>query len=175
MRSAAARAADRLEVPLEVVTDLCEGQIDSWVRAFRTVQAAEAWTTHGRWLSVHLDTLDPEIAQRFSDGRAVTSTQRADAERVLLGARTLLWNRLRSGTALAQPAASTVAPAPDMTTTDKATMRAGTLRLTSLSSVSGLPVLTVPAGLVDGLPVGLCLVGSRGSDLGLTALAGRTV
>lgn len=173
VRRVAWRTAQRLEVPVETVPELCGGQMDRWVAAFRTVQAAEAWTTHGSWLSTHLDSLDPEIAQRFFDGRAVTASQRADAERVLMGARQHLWDRLPAGTVMAQPAASTVAPPPDMTAEAKARMRAGTLRLTSLASVSGLPALAVPAGSVEDRPVGLCLVGSRGSDTELTALARR--
>lgn len=175
VRLAAARAADCLGVPLDTTSELCHGDMDQWVAAFRTVQAAEAWTVHGSWLGTHLDKLEREIAQRFSDGRAVTASQRVGAERVLLAARQLLWDRLPAGTVLAQPAASTVAPPPDMTPEDKTRMRAGTLRLTSLASVSGLPALTVPGGTVEGRPVGLCLVGSRASDAGLAALARRIV
>lgn len=173
VRLAAHRAGERLSVPVETISEICDADMDRWVAAFRTVQAAEAWLMHGSWLRTHLESLDPEIALRFSDGRAVTASQRADAERVLLAGRQLLWDRLPAGTVLAQPAASTVAPPPDISAPDKARMRAGTLRLTSLASISGLPALTVPAGRVDGRPVGLCLVGSRGSDAGLVALAER--
>lgn len=175
VRRSATRLSQRLGLKSETLADMCQGHLDDWVEAFRTVQAAEAWVTHATWLHDHIDTLDPEIAQRFSDGRAVTTSRRSAAEKVLLEARAHLWEAIPPGTVLAQPATSTTAPAPDMTATDKTAMRAGTLRLTSLASVAGLPSLTVPAGLVGGLPVGLCLVGSRGSDQALTSMARQFV
>lgn len=165
----------RLGVHLEEVPDLCEGQLDRWLDAFRLVQAVEAWRTHGSWLSRHPGALEPEIAARFAQGAAVTAQKRAEAERVLIEATGLLRDRLSPGTALVQPATSTPAPPAALSDADKARMRAGTLRLTCLASIAGLPALALPGPSVDSLPVGLCLVGSRGSDADLAALASRVV
>lgn len=43
--------------------------------------------------------------------------------------------------------------------------------LTSFASIAGCPALTLPMGCIDGLPVGLQLVGRPGSDLRLLDLA----
>ncbi|MFC0115555.1 AMP-binding protein [Kibdelosporangium aridum] len=43
-------------------------------------------------------------------------------------------------------------------------------RFTALASITGLPALSVPAGLADGLPVGAQLVGARGSEATLCQL-----
>jgi len=117
--------------------------------------------------------LEPEIAQRFAAGRAVTPEQLHAAEQVLADARILLEELLSPGTVLLQPAASTVAPPLHMSTPDKASLRAGTLRLTCAASIAGLPAVAVPAGRVEGLPVGLCLVGRRGTERSLVALVGQ--
>jgi len=45
--------------------------------------------------------------------------------------------------------------------------------LTAVFSVSGHPALSFPAGRIEGLPVGLQLVGRRGSDFELVQVAGR--
>lgn len=172
-RRAAEQVADQLGLPLERPTAVCDGHIEEWVRAFQAVQAAEAWGVHGRWLRDRLDVLAPDIAGRFAVGRDLSALKRAEAEQVILAARIALRRVVSPGTVLLQPAASTVAPRQNMADEEKAVMRAGTLRLTLIASVSGLPALTVPAGSVDGLPVGLCLVGTRGSDLATASLASR--
>jgi amidase len=171
LREPAGRIASRLGLPLKVVPTLCEQQLDNWAAAFGTVQAAQAWKAHGPWLADHPDALEPEIAQRFANGRAVTPHQLETAQETLVNARNLLAEHLRPGTILVQPAASTPAPPPQMSDEDKAAMRAGTLRLTCVASIAGLPAVALPAALVENLPVGLCLVGRRGTDRTLVALA----
>lgn len=171
LREPAERIASRLGLPLKVVPTLCDQQLDSWTTAFGTMQAAQAWKAHGPWLADHPDALEPEIAQRFANGRVVTPQQFDAAQQTLLTARNLLAGHLRPGTVLVQPAASTPAPPPQMTDHDKAAMRAGTLRLTCVASIAGLPAAVMPAALVENLPVGLCLVGRRDTDRTLVALA----
>jgi amidase len=74
---------------------------------------------------------------------------------------------------LVQPAAS--GPAPPLVA-DQATkddLRARTLALTAPAGLAGAPVLSLPVAAVDGLPIGLALVGRPGDDEVLVALAER--
>ena len=167
----AGRLAEGTGLPVVEVSALGPDRVDEWVDAFATVQAAQAWAVHGAWIQRHPGALSPEIAQRFDRGRTVTAERLRESERVLARARAQLAALLDAGTVLLQPAASTPAPDPRMSAEAVAAMRAGTLRLTCAASIAGLPAATVPAGRVDGMPVGLCLVGARGSDRGLSALA----
>ena len=43
--------------------------------------------------------------------------------------------------------------------------------VTSPAAIAGLPIVTIPMGLVAGLPVGLSLVGAKNSEAMLIALA----
>lgn len=51
--------------------------------------------------------------------------------------------------------------------------RHGAMRLLCLAGLVGLPQVTFPAGTVDGAPFGLSLIGPRGSDISLIALANK--
>jgi aspartyl-tRNA(Asn)/glutamyl-tRNA(Gln) amidotransferase subunit A len=62
---------------------------------------------------------------------------------------------------LAAPAMPTTAPRLDAI---PATYRLGIMPYNSPAALHGLPVTTVPCGVVDGLPVGLALTGRRGAD-----------
>ncbi|WP_245875502.1 amidase family protein, partial [Puniceibacterium antarcticum] len=46
-------------------------------------------------------------------------------------------------------------------------------RLLCAAGLAGVPQVTFPAGRVDGAPFGLSLIGPRGSDVSLIALATR--
>jgi amidase len=43
----------------------------------------------------------------------------------------------------------------------------------ALANVAGLPALAIPAGMADGFPRGVQLIGPAASDRALLALAGR--
>jgi amidase len=43
--------------------------------------------------------------------------------------------------------------------------------VTSPAAIAGLPIVTIPMGLVAGLPIGLSLVGAKNSEAMLIALA----
>lgn len=167
--ASARRIVELLNLELEVVPKFCAGQLDTWLKAFGTVQPAEAWQSFGSWVGANSQAIEPEIAERFEVGRSVTAIERAEAERMLLHARSFLWDRIPAGTGMIQPAASTPPPPLRTTAEEKAALRAGTRRLMAVGSISGLPVLTIPTGG----PIGLCIVGPRGSDTVLTALAGK--
>lgn len=174
LRRAAHDLTAQLGFPVHTISALCDDRLDAWTAAFGRVQAAEAWAARGQWLEQHPHALEPEIAKRFAVGREVTPEQLDAAQQVLADARGLILDRLRPGTVLMQPAASTIAPPAQMSDQYKATMRAGTLRLTCLASIAGLPAVAMPAARVQSQPIGLCLVGAQGSDRALVALVSGT-
>jgi amidase len=74
---------------------------------------------------------------------------------------------------LVQPAASGPAPPLISAEASKADLRARTLALTAPAGLAGSPVLSLPLAAVDGLPVGLALVGQPGDDEALVILAAQ--
>lgn len=170
--TAACRAlAGRTGLTLETVPALCDGRLDEWFGAFRTVQSAQAWDSQGDWVSAHPGALGPGVSSRFAFGASVTPEQRAAAEVVIADARATLYERLDPGTVLLLPASSTPAPPVDMSLQTKEEVRAASLRLTCLASLAGLPAVVLPLLSVRGLPAGLCVAGAPGTDRSLLRFA----
>jgi amidase len=134
--------------------------------AYATLQAWEAWQQHGTWIEEHRPEFGPGVGVRFANAATIGNTDIAAAQRVRSGMMSLVQDRLPEGTALAIPAA----PGPAFTIGD-APNREAIVRLTCIAGLAGAPGLAVPAGTVEGLPVGLQLVAAPGSDEALLALA----
>ncbi|WP_051193289.1 AtzH-like domain-containing protein [Nocardia jiangxiensis] len=147
------------------------GGLDAVFTAFRTVQTAQAWDTHGELLTAHPDALSPEIAARFHAGRDIDSATRQSAQRLLDAMRAELLRSLPPGTVLALPSTSSAAPRRDTDPALLESVRQKTLRLTCLASLAGLPALSIPAVRADTRPIGLCLVAAPGQDHSLLAFA----
>ena len=49
------------------------------------------------------------------------------------------------------------------------------MRLLCIAGLSGLPQISLPMATIEGLPLGLSLIGARGSDRALIALARRVL
>jgi amidase len=136
---------------------------------FRVTQAAEAWRSDGAWVAAHPDAVGPGTRDRFAFAASVTTAQEAEGRAALAAHRerldTVLGDRV-----LLVPAASSAAPAVDAPAEILDAVRGATLRLTAVAGITGRPGLSVPALRVPE-PVGLGLVGPRGSDLALLDLA----
>lgn len=144
--------------------------VDSGLReAFRVVQSAEAWAAHGDWVTAHPGVIGPGIRDRFAFGATVSVDQAADARGILADARAVIRDRIPAGTAIVMPAASGPAPLIALAGVEKTAMRAATLALTTVAAAAGLPVAVAPAKAVDGLPVGIALMGAPQADRALTA------
>ncbi|HXQ40379.1 MAG TPA: amidase family protein, partial [Candidatus Udaeobacter sp.] len=111
------------------------------------------------------------IAARFEWARGVTQQPPAgEAERRLAFA-------ARLGTVLAEagllmlPSAPDIAPLRGLAGPSSQSFRDRTLSLTCIAGLARLPQLNLPAGRVQGCPVGLSLIGPWGSDRALLDLA----
>jgi Asp-tRNA(Asn)/Glu-tRNA(Gln) amidotransferase A subunit family amidase len=159
--AAAGLTDDLVEVTLPDIDDLHE--------IFRTVQSAEAWATHGEWITEHPDALGEEIAARFAFGATIDPETESFARQALELARERIVS-IVGDRVLLLPSASSTAPS---TTADAEVIelvRQATLRLTCVAGIAGRPALSVPALTVEGAPVGLCLVGPPNTDVALIAL-----
>ena len=161
----------RFEAALGPATPLIlapEGLV-AWREAFRLHQGHEVWEVHGAWVSETDPDFGPGIRDRFEMARGISETEfegaRADRNRI----RARLGAVLPTGTVMIVPTAPGPAP---LKSEDQATLddyRARALELLCPAGHAGLPQISVPAGVVDGGPVGLSLVSAAGTDADLLA------
>ncbi|OII23969.1 hypothetical protein BIV04_05535 [Frigoribacterium sp. MCBA15_019] len=166
-----ATAAGRIERPEPVVL----GDVAQLFELFRVLQAFEAWQSDGDWITAHPGELAADVAARFAFG-ATISPRQAEEARVALGHERHRLESLLDGRVLLLPSASSAAPSLGATPAEVDAVRSATLGLTCVAGVLGAPavsapVLEVPLASGRRAPVGLCLVGPRGSDLSLLDLA----
>src|SRR5690606_32363570 len=122
------------------------------------------------WLREARPRLGPGIAERVAALPGITPDQVASAGVRRRAVRDHLLASCR-GRLLVVPTTPTPAPRRRAGGDELAAARSRVMRCTSLASLAGLPQVSIPAGAVDGAPVGLSLVGPPGSDLALLDLA----
>jgi len=174
--------ADLLLTLLEFMSDdlpvMMHGRIapdgfDPWREAFRIVQAYETWQSFGEFITTQKPKIGPGVRERMEFAAIVTKTQ-ADAQREIIAkARGHIRQTALPGTVLALPTAPTIAPKIEISGAELEDFRTRVMRLTCTSGISGLPQMNIPAGTINGCPIGLSFIGWEGGDEVLLALAGE--
>jgi len=138
--------------------------------AFRVTQQAEAWRANGAWVAAHPGALAPDVAARFAAASGVTAQREVEA----IAARDRLaaqLDRVLGDAVLLIPAAASAAPLLTASEEELEAARAATLGLTTIAGLTGRPAVAMPLMRVAGGPVGISLVGPRGSDLAIIRMA----
>lgn len=170
---AVADMCDLLGVRTDVVA-LGDSSLADWAEAVRIVQAREAWGAHGAWIRAARPRFGPGVVDRFAAAEKVTAAEHASAASARTMAAQRVLDLVGDDSIVVLPTSPSVAPPRDAPEPRLADWRRALMALTSMANVSGCPQVTVPVARVDGAPVGLSLLGPRGSDGALIALARRS-
>jgi aspartyl-tRNA(Asn)/glutamyl-tRNA(Gln) amidotransferase subunit A len=133
------------------------------------VMLPEAAAAHLGWLRTRLADYGPDVRARALAGLLLPSTAYVTGLRARRWVRSLWERELAGFDLLVAPAMPVVAPRLDAVPAD---YRLVIMPYNSPAALLGLPVTVVPCGFVDGLPVGLALMGRFGED-DLTLRAGE--
>jgi aspartyl-tRNA(Asn)/glutamyl-tRNA(Gln) amidotransferase subunit A len=138
------------------------------------VMGAEAAAWHGRWLDERSAEYGVDVLERLRQGARTVAVDYLDGQRV----RTVLQREFEAAFAsvdvVVGPTVPIVAPRRGETQTpgpSGVAPRAVINRLTVLANMTGFPALSVPCGLVDGLPVGLQAMGPAQGEVTIGAVA----
>jgi Asp-tRNA(Asn)/Glu-tRNA(Gln) amidotransferase A subunit family amidase len=112
----------------------------------------------------HGELYQPQTAAMIRDGQSITAAEYAAALAQQADLRHELGQAMPGIDAWVTPAATGPAPAGLSSTGDPV--------MSVPWSLAGFPAVSIPSGLVDGLPVGLQCVGPFGADERLLAAAG---
>ena len=143
----------------------------AWARAQRTLQPYEAWLTFAEWIDRTNPRLQFSVARNLVFGGLIPAAERAWASLVRQEARGRMRQLLPAGTILCLPTTPFPAPLCGRPLSALEPLRDRILALCAHGGLTGVPQISLPGAMVDGLPVGLSIVGARGSDATLVAVA----
>ncbi|MCY4530413.1 MAG: amidase family protein [Chloroflexi bacterium] len=146
-------------------------EIDEWLTHQRNLQMRMAWDTQRDWIEQTNPRVAFEVAIRYLNGMSVTDDQLAASNAVRQVVKSRMNDLLADGAILCMPTSPTPAPPPDMPVPERVELGVRIARLTCIGGMTGCPQINLPLAEVDGLPVGLSLMGARGSDETLMRLA----
>jgi amidase len=146
--------------------------LGDWFEVFRTLQAAEIWAALGAWVTEAKPQLGPGVKERFAYAATIARDQ-VEAARARRRAITAhVESILGDDGVICLPTSPRAAPLRG-TPADQVEVeyRNQAMRLLCIAGLAGLPQISLPMAKIDGLPLGLSLIGARNSDRGLIALA----
>ena len=175
-RAALAAATQNIRAFFDSVATvrLSPTSLTEWSNQQQILQSREAWESVREWIDQVNPAFSFEVSDRYVMARSVTDAQVASAQagREAIVARV---NEVFQGGQKVVCLPTTVGPAPlkGQAVSERHELRLRNSALTSIAGNTGRPQLTLPLVEVGGLPVGLSLLGDRGSDEALMAVAAR--
>jgi Asp-tRNA(Asn)/Glu-tRNA(Gln) amidotransferase A subunit family amidase len=152
-----------------------EAPVDNWRPPFTTLVLAQEWRQRGTLLRLHRELLTDHTVRTLEAGSKVTSRSIKEARAAAQSYSVNLDTFLMEYDALILPVTAVTAFAvgqrPRMIDGTPVDTLWGPFPFTAAANLAGVPAISVPCGLVGGLPAALQLVGRRGSEERLLNLA----
>jgi amidase len=142
-----------------------------WARAQRTLQPHEAWQTFRPWVECHNPRMAFSVARGLIAGSMTPEAERGWAELMRHEARGRMAYLLPPDTILCLPTTPFPAPRKGLSLPVLGPMRDRITCLCAHGGLTGVPQVSIPGAVLDGLPIGLSIVGGRGTDATLVAVA----
>jgi amidase len=142
-----------------------------WARAQRSLQPVEAYNTFKPWLDARNPRFAFSVAKALVMGSMIPESDRAWANLMRQEARGRMAYLLPEGTILCLPTTPFPAPLAGQPLSVLDPLRDRITCLCAQGGLAGHPQVSLPGATVDGLPVGLSIIGPRGSDAGLVTVA----
>ena len=142
-----------------------------WLEVFRVIQGFEIWAQHGAWVQEAKPALGPGIRQRMEWASTIPERDAAQARAKRETIAQRMAALLGTDTIVALPTVPGIAPMREAPPKDTEDFRGRALSLLCIAGLSRLPQINLPAGKLNGCPIGLSLIGPRHSDMMLLAIA----
>lgn len=140
------------------------GGLEKVAHAFRILQGAQIWATHGNWISKQQPVFAPDIAARFNWCQTISAAQVTSAKTIQAEFRALLEQIFSEFDFLLIPTTPGSAPLLSADEQYLADYRNQLLSLTCIAGMGGLPQLHIPLVDHSHLAMGLSLIAARHRD-----------
>ncbi|WP_249897259.1 amidase family protein [Paenibacillus sp. PK3_47] len=138
--------------------------LKSWMDAFRELQGAEIWATHGAWIENRQPVFGPDIAARFAWAAGLAGGDHRHAQSLREEVAARLTHLLGEDGCLVIPTVPGPAPLRGGDLKQLELNRSGAMMLSCIAGLAGLPQVTLPVTGPGGLPLGLSVIGGHGQD-----------
>jgi amidase len=150
---------------------LAPARLSDWSSQQQVLQGREAWETARDWIDRVNPRFSFEVAERYRFASAISDADVESAKTAQKAIVTRLNAILVDGAVVCLPTTPTPAPPRGERLSTRNVLRPRISTLTCIAGTTGTPQINLPLAQVDGLPVGLSLLGARGSDEMLIAFA----
>ena len=145
--------------------------LTEWATQQNVLQSKEAWDSVKDWI----DEVNPRfsfwVSQRYNLAISLTDAQLREAAILRDSVRARMDEVFADGGFVCLPTAVVAAPLRGLPTSGKVEVQGRLSRLTCIGGTTGRPQLSLPLGEVNGIPVGLSIMGDHGSDEELIGFA----
>ena len=142
-----------------------------WADQQGTLQGKEAWKTVRDWIDRVNPRFSYEVAERYAASGMTTDAELEAARSARAEIVARMDGLLAGGAVVCLPTTPTPAPLVGESRSDRLDLGRRITMLTCIAGSIGGPQISLPMAEVGGLPVGLSLIGARGSDERLIAFA----
>ena len=149
------------------------GDVEDMYWAFRHIQGREAWMAWGDFIQAHRPVMGEAVAQRMAWSATVQDDQVAQGRVYRQRVTAHMEQLLGHDGVLVLPTMPDVAPLRSASEDSLEDYRNRAIRMLCLSGLTGVPQLSLPGVQRAGAPLGISLIGPKGSDWSLLRLAQR--
>jgi amidase len=159
-----------IENALPITADLSE-----WARAFRLLQGAEIAQRYVAWAQAHIDSFGADIRRRFELSMTLSASDVHQAQQLRVQASRVMAQAFAApGVYWIVPTQPWIAPRTDASLEEVDAVRARSQQMLCIAGLAGLPQVNMPWTTFEGAPLGISIIGARGDDEGVLAVARAT-
>ncbi len=140
---------------------------------FGIIRSAEVWRIYGKWIEEDEPNLSEMVLRRLSEGRRISAEEEALARSMKKELTAYLEDLVAKAGILCLPTTWQMPPETSASIEALAANRTRNILLTALSTLAGLPQISIPIEVAPDVRLGLSFIASRGSDMQLLKLADK--
>jgi amidase len=167
--SAIASISASMGPPDEVI--LYSGSSAEWMTSFRILQGVEVWQSHGAWIRATRPEFGPDIHDRFEWAASIDPKDVPPAASIRTQVTQYIDELLGQDAVLCIPTSPSIALKKNSDGESLEQFRSRAMALLCVAGLAGLPQVSLPLTSFDSCPLGISLIGPRGSDARLLTLA----